>query len=113
MKPKTINLYITPGTFYFLFRKPQEGYDFTQLNELRQLLSNEKVKLVSVIKEKNPDSIYNLAKLVKRDFKSVKTDLKILKNFGIIDFRRIDKGNRKRLKPVLLIDKLQINIDFT
>jgi predicted transcriptional regulator len=113
LKTKSIDLYITPGTFYFLFRRSYEGYDFNELSELRHLLSNEKAKIISIIKTKNPDSMYQLAKLVQRDFKSVKKDLATLKKFGIIDFVHTEKGKRKRLKPVMAIDKLQVNIDFT
>lgn len=115
MKPKikSVDLYITPGTFYFLFRRAKEGYDFSQLSELRRLLSNEKAKLINIIKTKQPDSIYKLAKLTERDFKAVQKDLKILKSFGIIDLQAREKGGRKQLKPVTAIDKLQINIDFT
>jgi len=113
VKTKTINLYITPGSFYFLFRRAQEGYDFNELSELRQLLSNEKAKLLNIIKSKSPESMYHLAKLSGRDFKSVKKDLAVLKRFGLIDFEHKEKGKRKMLKPVISIDKLQVNIDFT
>jgi len=113
LKTKTINLYITPGSFYFLFRRAQEGYDFNELSELRQLLSNEKAKLLNIIKSKSPESMYHLAKLSGRDFKSVKKDLAVLKRFGLIDFEHKEKGKRKMLKPVIAIDKLQVNIDFT
>lgn len=111
-KQKIINLYITPSSFSFLFRKSGD-YDFSEISGLRSLLSNEKSKLINLIKTKSPNSIYHLAKLAKRDFKSVQQDVQILKKFGIIDLVKQEQGNRKRLKPVLLINKIQINLDFS
>ena len=114
MKQRTrvVNLSITPGTFSFLFRKTGD-YDFSEISQLRQVLSNERAKLLSIIKSKNPESMYHLAKLLERDFKSVKKDLSILQKFGIIDFEKSEKGRRRRLKPLLSVDKLQINFDFS
>ncbi|MEM4270666.1 MAG: hypothetical protein QXO70_01065 [Candidatus Pacearchaeota archaeon] len=114
MKQKTriVNLYITPGALAFLFRKT-EDYDFSELSQFRQVLSNERAKIINIIKTKNPESIYHLAKIAKRDFKSVLKDISILQKFGIINLEKSEKGKRKKFKPVLAIDKLQINIDFT
>ena len=112
-RQRVINIYITPGTFSFLFRKSKEGYDLSEITELRQLLSNEKAKLLNVIKTKNPESIYHLAKIAGRDFKSIKKDLSILEKFGLVRFEKQETGNRRRLKPIMTIDKLQINIDFS
>jgi predicted transcriptional regulator len=111
-KTKVVNLYITPGTLSFLFRKTGD-YDFSELSQLRQILSNERAKLINTIKTKNPESMYHLSKIAKRDFKSVQKDLEILQKFGIIEFKKESVGKRKKLKPVLAIDKLQINFEFT
>jgi predicted transcriptional regulator len=111
-KTKIINLYITPGTFAFLFRRTGD-YDFSELSQLRQVLSNERAKILNIIKTKKPESIYSLTKISGRDFKSVKNDLSILEKFGIISLEKGEKGRRKKLKPVLEVDKLQINFDFS
>jgi predicted transcriptional regulator len=76
-------------------------------------LSNERAKLLNTIKTKNPESMYHLSKISGRDFKSIKKDLEILERFGIISFEKAEKGKRRRLKPVLALDKLQINFEFT
>lgn len=109
-RKKTIKVGITPNTFSYLFkrlRRQEEEYEFSELSELRQVLSNEKAKILYTIKYEKPESIYKLAKLLNRDFKSVSQDLKILEKFGFIEFRKIQKG-RHKLKPVLLIDSLNI-----
>ena len=48
--------------------------------------------------------------MLKRDFKSVIQDIKLLQRFGFIDMIREKTGNRKRLKPIIVIDSLYINL---
>lgn len=113
---RLINLYITPTAFNSLFKRISgqkvEDYDFSGIKELRQLLSNEKAKILHTIKDSNPESIYDLAKKVNRDFKSVLKDSKLLEKFGFISFKKSSKGRRVRLKPELEVSELSININF-
>ena len=115
-KTRTVNLYITPTSFSSLFKrfsgKKVEEFDFSDLAELRQLLSNERAKILYVIKTKNPDSIYHLSKLVKREFKSVLKDVRILEKFGFLSLVNEKKGNRRKLKPKVEIDELKIIVGF-
>lgn len=114
-KTRIINLYITPGAISSIFkilRGDKSDYDFSSLEDLRKLLNNEKAKILNVIKNQNPGSLYALAKLLKRDFKSVKDDVSLLQKFGFIDLKPGSKGKRKFLKPEIAIENLQINISF-
>ncbi|MFH1500646.1 MAG: hypothetical protein ABIE22_01745 [archaeon] len=112
---RTVNLYVTPSTFSSIFKRitgDRSEYDFSGITELRQCLSNEKAKILHIIKNKEPESIYHLAKLVSRDFKSVNNDVKLLERFGFIELKSELSGKRKRLKPVLSIDSLNVVINF-
>ncbi len=100
----------TFNTFLKRFTSGESEYDFEALSTLRKLLSNEKARLLYTIKSKNPKSIYELAKILKRDFKSVSQDMKLLQRFGFIDFVSEKTGKRARLKPLLAIDVLNIQI---
>lgn len=114
-RTRIVNLSVTPGTFASLFKRlrgKSTEYDFSQITELRQLLSNEKAKILHTIQTHNPDSIYKLARVLGREFKSVREDIKVLEKYGFIELKAESKGNRKRLKPLLAIDALQININF-
>ena len=74
-KTRQITLINESGSFKTLFKKfagEKKSYDFEGLSALRNLLSNEKARILNVIKLKNPTSIYNLSKILERDFKSVK-----------------------------------------
>jgi|SRR3989344_461887 len=103
------------GTFNTLLKRftaVEEKYDFEALSALRRLLSNQKARLLHVIKTKNPKSLYELAKMLKRDFKSVMGDIKLLERFGFIDMIAEKTGKRERLRPVLAINNLYIQIKF-
>lgn len=114
-KTRTVELYITPSSFTSLFRRfrgEKSEYDFEGITELRQLISNEKARILYVIKNQNPDSLYTLAKMLKRDFKSVRQDVKLLEKFGFLTLKEESKGKRRKLKPSVVIDKLQISLNF-
>lgn len=115
-KKRIIDLYITPTSFSFLFKKisgkKAEDYDFSGITDLRQLLSNERAKILYSIKQNNPLSIYALAKSLSRDFKAVSKDLKILERFGFIKLVSEKKGNRKTVRPVLEASQVTINLNF-
>ena len=116
IKTRAIELYINPGSLATIFRRfrgEKSEFDFSGIAELRQLLSNEKARLLYVVKNQKPGSIYDLAKLLKRDFKSVSKDVRLLEKFGFITLTPETKGKRKKLKPVIAIDKLQISINFS
>lgn len=81
-----------------------------ELQDIRALLSNEKARLLYLIKTKKPDSIYKLAKLSNRNFKAVRQDLALLEKFGLIKFVKQREKNREKLKPVLQVNKLNLSI---
>ena len=74
------------------------------------LASNEKAKILYTIKTKKPNSMYSLAKILERDFKSVSDDIKLLERFGFIEMIAEKTGKRERLKPILSSDTITINI---
>jgi predicted transcriptional regulator len=90
----------------------KKHHDFSDIKFLRSMLSNEKARILHILKHKQPNSIYELSKMLRRDFKSVREDLKVLERFGFIEFHSEKTGKRESLKPVLTIDKLQIEINI-
>lgn len=88
------------------------AHNFSDIALLRKLLSNEKARIIYILKYKKPKSIYELAKIIGRDFKSVHEDLKILERFGFIEFHSTKTGKREALTPVLTIDSLNIVINI-
>ena len=113
IKIREINVVDVQGvfaTFFKKFTKDEKEYDFDSLSALRKLLSNEKAKILYTIKTKKPNSMYSLAKILERDFKSVSNDIKLLERFGFIEMIAEKTGKRERLKPILSSDIITINI---
>jgi len=111
-KIREITISESKGAFS-LFSKAKltkEEYDFEGLNALRSLLSNEKARILHVIKQEKPTSIYDLAKKLGRDFKAVMIDLKVLERFGFIEFIEEKVKNRTRHRPEIIVDTMIINI---
>ncbi len=113
-KTKTIDLEQRQGTFSALFSRLRgnSAKEESEVGLLRSLLSNEKARILHTIKVKQPNSLYELAKLLGRDFKSVRADISMLEKFGFIEMIPIHKGNRSKLKPVLAMESLQITINI-
>jgi predicted transcriptional regulator len=114
-KTREITIVERSGAFNTIFKKfagEKKDYDFEGVSALRRLLSNEKARLLHIIKTKKPSSIYELAKILKRDFKSVNDDIKLLERFGFIDMLAERTGKRNRLKPIIVVDSLNIKLSI-
>lgn len=112
IKVREITLTESKGTFSILKRLGygKEAYDFDGVTSLRHLLTNEKARLLHVIKTQKPSSIYDLAKKLERDFKSVRDDVKLLERFGFIELVAEKHKNRTRHKPELIADTITIHL---
>ncbi len=111
-KVREITIIESKGAFS-VFRKPRtskKDYDFEGILALRQLLSNEKARILHVIKTQNPKSIYDLAKKLERGFKSVNDDIKLLERFGFIELIEEKTKNRIRHKPEIIVDTITIHL---
>lgn len=112
IKTRTITLSEKEGTFSTIFHRIKTPKKNSEVSDLRQLLSNEKAKLLNVIKTKQPNSIYELAKLLGRDFKAVRSDIKLLERFGLVELISSIKQGRERLRPVVDVDRLVITVNL-
>jgi len=98
---------------FSLFKKQglsKGDYDFSGVLALRQLLSNEKARILHAIKTQKPISIYDLAKKLNRGFKSVNDDIKLLQRFGFIELIEEKTKNRKRYRPEIVVDTVTIHL---
>ncbi len=104
------------GTFNAFFKRVTGGgteeYDFESLAIVRKLLSNEKARIINTLKHKKPNSMYELSKILGRDFKSVSEDIKLLERFGFISMIAEKTGKRERLRPELAVDSMYLQIKF-
>lgn len=114
-KTRIIDISEQEGTFSYVLRKvtgKKQDYNFQDLSLLRRLLSNEKARIINIIKNKSPTSIYSLAKILGRDFKSVRDDVLLLKKFGFLDIIETKNKNGSRIshKPIITANNINIII---
>ncbi|MBU0894369.1 MAG: hypothetical protein KKF48_04785 [Nanoarchaeota archaeon] len=111
-KTREVTIKESKGVFSLL-KKPgisKKDFDFDGILALRQLLSNEKARILHVIKIQHPNSIYDLAKKLGRGFKSVSDDIKLLKRFGFIEL--VEEKTQKRIRhvPKIVVDTITIHV---
>ena len=110
-KTRYLSINVKQGSFVTRFISNKENFDFSDISLLRKLLSNEKAKILHTLKVKKPKSIYNLAKILGRDFKSVSEDVNLLEKFGFVEFHTKKTGKRESKMPVLSVEKLNIVLE--
>jgi len=88
-----------------------EELSFPDLETLRKTLTPKRLKIIRVIKHKQPESIYQLARIMKTDYKNLIKDINKLKIIGLVDIKK-EKGNERRmlLAPIVNFDSLEIKI---
>lgn len=114
-KARTVNISISQGAFSSIFKRfaGEKGeYEFSGLADLRKLLSNEKAKILYSIKYSKPRSIYHLAKILKRDFKSVQQDVKFLERLGFVQLKPESRGKRGMLKPIIVVHSIRLEFEI-
>lgn len=115
---KHILVRLKPGSSMFsvllrtIARRGQEqDIELSGISALRSLFSNEKARILHALKTQKHNSIYELAKKLGRDFKTLRQDLKLLEHFGFVKLVQDRKGRRKRLKPLLNLDRIDVSIE--
>jgi predicted transcriptional regulator len=88
--------------------EPRKGTYFTSLDAARNFLTPKRLEILHAIKEKKPQSIYELAKCTDRSFSSVSKDVEILEKHGLIKLSPIKKSPRKALRPQAPYDAINL-----
>lgn len=111
-KTREITIENSKGAFSILKKSgvKKEDYDFSSLLAVRQILNNEKARILHAIKTQKPSSIYHLTKILNRSFKGVNDDIKLLERFGFIELVEEKTKNRKRHRPIIVVDTITLNI---
>ena len=75
-----------------------EVISFPDFETLGRVITGARLELLIAIRESKPSSIQELARIVKRNFKNVYNDVKLLADFGLIQL--VEAGPRKSATPV-------------
>ena len=86
----------------------EEKIIFNSISDLRKFLTPERIRLIQTIRSKKPKSVYELAKLLNRDRKSVTVDLDILKTIGLVELKK--ETVKKRITMIPQVNYSRINI---
>jgi predicted transcriptional regulator len=89
---------------------PREEVGFTSIEAARNFLTRERLALLRTIRTRRPSSLYELAKMVDRDFKNVQEDIRILERHGLVRIAREPRGKRKVKVPRAPFDEIALRI---
>lgn len=85
---------------------------FNDISSMYKFMSKERLKLVSVIKNKKPQSIYELAQLVNKDQGYVSKELKFLSRLGVVGLTPDNSGVREKLIPTFNYDNIVFDVQI-
>ena len=89
--------------------KRESGIYFENLEAFRRALTERRLEMLHVIKEKHPSSVYELAKMLERDIKNVNVDLEYLREIGLVEIKR-SKEKRERVIPEVNYDVIELRV---
>ena len=88
----------------------KRGIYFENLETMRKAITEERVKILKVVKERHPESIYELAKMLHRNLKNVSDDVHYLAGLGLIDLEKAKSNGREKTIPLVHYDKILLEI---
>ncbi|MEW5745229.1 MAG: ArsR family transcriptional regulator [Nitrospirota bacterium] len=91
-------------------RKKRPGVYFENLETMRKAITEERIRIIKVIKERHPESIYELAKMLHRNIKNVSDDVHYLAGLGLIELERAKANGREKKLPSVNYDKILLEI---
>lgn len=87
----------------------KEEVNFISLEAMRKVLTPKRLDLLHTIREKHPQSVYELAQMTKRDLKNVQQDISLLSRIGLVSLSR-RMISRERVMPIVDYDHLSLQI---
>lgn len=69
--------------------KKHEGISFENIEAMRKILSEERLRILKTIKKEHPKSIYEHTKFLNRDIKNTFDDVQFLAQIGLIELKKL------------------------
>jgi predicted transcriptional regulator len=89
--------------------RKEEGIYFESIDDMRAVLTNNRLAILRAIRENKPKSVYELSKMLGRNLKNVNEDLKLLAEIGLVTLEATKK-DRKRITPHVDYAKITLEI---
>jgi len=81
-------------------RSHEDGYDlvlsFPDISWLAKIFGAERIRIIQAIRDRNPESLYQLAKILGRALPNVHRDVHELAEYGIVELKKTRKKGQKR-----------------
>lgn len=90
--------------------RKRPGVYFENIATMRKAITEQRVRILKVIKERRPASIYELAKMLHRNLKNVSGDVHYLAELGLIELERAKTNGREKTVPQVHYDKILLEI---
>ena len=81
---------------------------FANLETASKVMSRARIEILQSIIKFKPKSIYELAKILEKDFKNVHTDVKFLCDVGLIELQETEDA-RNGLRPVARFSGIELD----
>jgi len=78
--------------------------------DAQRLFTPERIKFLATIRKESPDSLYALAKLLKKDFKTIHADARLLSEAGILKLVSHKQGARAKVRPVFREKEIDLKL---
>ncbi len=85
------------------------GISFDSLEDLRKMLTEERLRMLRTIRKEHPESIYALAKILGRDKKNTFDDVRFLAEMGLVELKKIQEG-REKTTPSVSYERILLEI---
>ncbi len=89
--------------------KAKSVISFKSLGVMRKFITDERLRILTTIKKYHPSSVYELAKILKRDTKNVSSDVDFLEEIGLLEVKKAKRG-RQKSTPSVNYDKILLEI---
>jgi len=89
--------------------RKEKGTYFDSIDDMRAVLTNNRLMILKAIKENKPKSVYELSKMLRRTLKNVNQDLKLLADIGLVTLEAT-KTDKKRITPHVDYAKITLEI---
>jgi predicted transcriptional regulator len=89
--------------------RKEKGIFFESIDDMRAVLTNNRLMILKAIRENNPKSVYELSKVLRRNLKNVNEDLKLLAEIGLVTLEAT-KTDKKRIMPHVDYAKITLEI---
>ena len=89
--------------------RKNEAVYFENFEAMRKILTDERMRILKVIKTEHPASIYELAKKLRRDIKNTFNNVQFLAQAGLVELKKTT-DLRERTVPEVNYDKILLEI---